>query len=151
MVLDLNGVVTFLAPKRPELIYTRQFETRRERLIIEEQDGVLHVTNHMGTSIRKGLVCGLSGAFYRLGNLDEGASLVVNASHLQQSPRELFLNELVRKRQLEKTSLDEVDLNNTIALDPGTYVLVLNGAPFVDVPFDESCLIRTDSMVCGRF
>jgi hypothetical protein len=115
----------------PAHFHLRKSETRRERLEIINENGLLHVVNGLGVSIQSIWMADTNLNYYEATNITVGQKAALTVLKNPPSSSKLGVHDLLRDLGFV-ASAQAVDSNVRKYLQPGTYVAVLDGNPFIE-------------------
>ena len=140
----------WVASRVPAHFHLRKSETRRERLEVAQENGHLQVVNGLGASIQSLWLADANMNFYEATNVAAGQKAVLALSKDPPPPMKTGARGLL---ELGFTaSVQPLDGNVRSYLQPGTYLAVLDGNPFIENALGAAAspkLTRSSALVFG--
>ncbi len=140
---DQHFVRGWVTPRLPAFFRLRRSEERVERLLVEEpRDGKTEVVNALGAPILRLRLCDREGRIYETRDLKPGEKRVlvseglrtVGAPPAYEALRSVARSPLPGWGLAKRAERAEKQLDGLDEPGPGTYVVVLDGCPFLENP-----------------
>ena len=139
----------WIRPKIPRYLHMRKVHLSRERLTLEGSGGNLKVLNGLGARIRLAFVMTGDGNIYKCDGVEAGQKAAL-FSHSQPLKSRRRFRELSRVfREEWHSHFDELYRNPQNYLQPGMYLALLEGAPFLKKQSFEKSDTDATSVVVG--
>ncbi len=145
-----------IAPRLPSYFGVRHSETRTERLVVTPLDeGSIEVVNALGADIEGLTLCDAAGWVYTTVRIPAGEKARLTSREKPGAPKGNMLDRAraaFRGGYPDFASLDVAMRGSGGVLQPGEYVALLDGAPFIENPVKTRPVkARGQSLVFGVF